>query len=112
MSEKEWHLLLLQTGTIAISFVIAALMGGAGWTQRTTNRTKLGFAIVSANCGAVGFLGAGLLLVTYPEAYLQAFMTGASIGWITGRYGLKRLPEILGLLMRELSALRDELTKK
>lgn len=97
---------------LTISFVSAAMAGMAGWAQRARVRTRLACLIASANCGVVGLLGSAGSLQHSPDSYLRAFFVGLSMGWMAGRFGMTKWPEMAGLLTRVLSALRDEKTNK
>lgn len=106
--KTDWMILFVMTA----SFVAAMLGGAAGWANRTTNRTILGCVVSSLNCGILGLLGCGSVLLRSPESFLASLLAGLSTGWMMGRFGMKKLPEMVGLLTRVLSVIRDELTKK
>jgi hypothetical protein len=95
----NWNQLTL----LMISFLASGLGGWVGWMNRPKPRSLIGSALAGLNCGTVGILASGGCLLQYPDAYLQAFLLGLLTGWTTGRYGIRKLPEVAGLLIRALS---------
>lgn len=106
------ELITAEITCLTISFVSASIAGAAGWAQRARVRTRNAFFIASANCGVVGLLGSAGSLQHSPDSYLRAFFVGLSMGWMAGRFGMTKWPEMAGLLIRVLSVLRDEKTNK
>ena len=99
----NWPQMWLMTA----SFTSASVGGWIGWMNRPKPRTLAGSVLAGLNCGVVGILASGGCLLHSPDAYLQAFLLGLCAGWTTGRYGVRKLPEVAGLLIRALSAFRD-----
>lgn len=100
----NWEQLTLLT----TSFLASGAGGWVGWMNRPKPRSLVGSALAAMNCAVVGVLASGSCLLQSPDAYLQAFLIGLLTGWTTGRYGVRRLPEVAGLLIRAISVLKQD----
>lgn len=107
MTNHELTIDWTQATLMTASFVSATLGGWVGWMNQPKPRTLAGSVLAGLNCGVVGILASGGCLLHSPDAYLQAFLLGLCAGWTTGRYGVRRLPEVAGLLIRALSVFRE-----
>lgn len=106
MTNHELTIDWTQATLMMTSFGCATLGGWIGWMNRPKPRSLVSSVAAAANCGVVGILACEASLLRFPDAYHQAFFVSLLAGWTTGRYGIRKIPEVLGLLTRLSSGFR------
>ena len=88
--------------------VAVAAVGLSGYMVRKVRKTFARSLVWSGACGTAGCLACAGSLLSSPGSFQKAFWIGLAVAFMMGLSGTRNFPELLGLAIRVLSALKDE----
>jgi hypothetical protein len=95
--------------TLLLTFwPVSAVVGLTGYLVRKTKRNLSRSLIWCGACGTAGTLACAGWLSVAPDSYQKAFWTGLTVSFTMGLSGSRNMPEVIGLVIRVLSAIRQE----
>jgi hypothetical protein len=107
-SDKIWKEIWEQTLLLTTFWPIAAAVGLSGYMVRKVRKTFARSLVWSGACGTAGCLACAGSLLSSPGSFQKAFWIGLAVAFMMGLSGTRNFPELLGLAIRVLSALKDE----
>lgn len=114
MDEKTSRMIWEQITLLMIFWPVSAIVGLTGFMVRKVKKTWARSLVWSGGCGTAGCLACAACLLASPNAYQKAFWIGLAVSFMMGLSGSRDLPQLVGLAIRVLSALKDDVnsTKK
>lgn len=108
MDEKTWNEIWSQICLLLLFWPVSALIGLTGYMVRKVRKGLSRSMFWCGACGTAGSLACAGWLAASPGSYHKAFWTGLAVSFMMGLSGSRDLPELMGLAIRVLSAIRSE----